>query len=376
MTQNKQTQWHYPRTALAEKILTGFRGGYADRFTIFAPRRRGKTEFIQYDITPLAREQGILVVYVDFWRNKSSPALSFATAVASAKRSQETWFSNIIGNSSLKASLKLFGGDVSLDVSQLKAAEKDVIEAAFAELDSTRVPILLLLDEVQHLATDPAFSDFTAALRSFMTARTDGKIKAIFTGSSQEGLAQLFKRTKAPFFNSSAAMDFPDLGEDFVAFELEVFHRVTGGTTLDKIAANELFKAMNYAPGQFTDLLKRMVLEGVHSIREGAARFSDAVIEDENRQFREMWDRMHAMDRAILIMLSRGWQKGMYSEELRDKIQTICPECDANKKSNIQNAISRLKSAPISAIYSAEHGKWQFADPAFEQFVSQQDTQD
>jgi hypothetical protein len=39
----------------------------------------------------------------------------------------------------------------------------------------------------------------------------------------------------------------------------------------------------------------------------------------------------------------------------------------------IQNALNRLKSNTVNAIYSAEHGVWQFADPAFEKFVQSTD---
>lgn len=124
-----------------------------------------------------------------------------------ARREQENWFEGLLSNSNLKASLNLLGGDLAREVSQQrKHVEKKIVEAAFDELENTNQPVLILLAEVQHLATDPDFSDFTAALRSFMTARADYKIKGIFTGSSQEGLDQLFKRMKAPFYNASSTI--------------------------------------------------------------------------------------------------------------------------------------------------------------------------
>lgn len=363
------TSWHYPRTQLADKILKSFKAGLAERFTIFAPRKRGKTEFVQRDVAPMAKERGILVVYVDFWRDKSSPSMAFANAVMAARNQQESWFAHVLSNSTLKASLKLLGGDLSLDISpQRKFAEKKVVEAAFDELEATNKPVLLL-DEVQHLATDTEFSDFTAALRSFMTARSDQKIKGIFTGSSQEGLAQLFKRSKAPFYNASSTLDFPDLDENFVAFELDVFKRVTGGVCLDLVRANELFESMTRAPGRFTDLLKRMALEVVHDIDEGFSLYSDAIMEDDHQQFRAVWNNLFPMDQALLTMISRGEHKGLYSEEYKAKLKKIYPDFDTMKKSSIQNAVTRLKSHALNAIYSSEHGIWQFTDPAFEFFV-------
>lgn len=66
MTNLPHANWHYPRTELANKILKSFKTGLTERFTIFAPRKSGKTQFVQHDVTPMAKEQGILVVYVDF----------------------------------------------------------------------------------------------------------------------------------------------------------------------------------------------------------------------------------------------------------------------------------------------------------------------
>jgi len=68
------------------------------------------------------------------------------------------------------------------------SAQRPTLHSVFDALNTHDTPILLLLDEVQHLATSADYASFTAALRSFMTARSDNKIKAIFTGSSQEGL--------------------------------------------------------------------------------------------------------------------------------------------------------------------------------------------
>ncbi|NMS64474.1 hypothetical protein HKB19_02465, partial [Vibrio parahaemolyticus] len=46
--------WHYPRTQLATFILNGMDKGLLQRVSIFAPRKRGKTQFIQKDIIPMA----------------------------------------------------------------------------------------------------------------------------------------------------------------------------------------------------------------------------------------------------------------------------------------------------------------------------------
>lgn len=58
--------WHYPRTALAEQVMSLFNSGLSHALTFFAPRRKGKTEFLLKDIAPLAKEQGYQVFYFSF----------------------------------------------------------------------------------------------------------------------------------------------------------------------------------------------------------------------------------------------------------------------------------------------------------------------
>jgi hypothetical protein len=116
-----------------------------------------------------------------------------------------------------------------------------------------------------------------------------------------------------------------------------------------------------------------MVLEEIHDIDEGVSRFSDALIEEEYQQFRTLWEHIQPMDKALLTLIARGDQKGLYSDDYKAKLQAIYPELDPPRNSSIQNAVNRLKNNPLNAIYSSEHGIWRFADPAFEQFVRTRD---
>ena len=48
---------------------------------LFAPRRVGKTVFLNEDITPEAKSQGFLTVYCDLWINKNIPIESINHAL-------------------------------------------------------------------------------------------------------------------------------------------------------------------------------------------------------------------------------------------------------------------------------------------------------
>ena len=60
------------------------------------------------------------------------------------------------------------------------------------------------LNEVQMLADEKQFGPLVTALRSALDAHRD-RIKAIFTGSSQDGLRLMFQKEKAPHCISSAS---------------------------------------------------------------------------------------------------------------------------------------------------------------------------
>ena len=62
----------YPRPALADELVTALQGraGFSDAHNglfLAAPRRTGKSTFLQGDLRPALEHAGIVVVYVDLW---------------------------------------------------------------------------------------------------------------------------------------------------------------------------------------------------------------------------------------------------------------------------------------------------------------------
>ena len=60
--------WHYPRPKLAEKYLKVFDIGLIAAQDLFAKRGMGKSEFLEKDLLPAAREHG------NYWRLTAPPA--------------------------------------------------------------------------------------------------------------------------------------------------------------------------------------------------------------------------------------------------------------------------------------------------------------
>src|SRR5450432_171251 len=76
--------WHYPRPELAAKYLQVFDVGLSSARALFAKRRMGKSEFLEQDLIPAARDAGYLTVYLNLWDARSQPAAAFLAALTRA----------------------------------------------------------------------------------------------------------------------------------------------------------------------------------------------------------------------------------------------------------------------------------------------------
>ena len=78
---------HHPRPALAKRLAQGMRGQdvFGDAHNglfLAAPRRTGKSTFLQSDLKPELERQGMVVVYVDLWSDqRRDPGALVAEAI-------------------------------------------------------------------------------------------------------------------------------------------------------------------------------------------------------------------------------------------------------------------------------------------------------
>lgn len=358
--------WHYPRSELASLIIDGMKNDLIDRSTIFAPRKSGKTEFILKDLLPLAEQQGMLVVYVDFWKNKPNPEQVFINAVVNAISKKKTWVNQVKDNVGFKFDAGIDGFKVGIGS---KNADQTLnLDQIFTALETCKANILLLLDEVQHLATKPDdenFVNFTAALRSFMANRNDKKVKGVFTGSSQDALSNLFAATDAPFYDSAQTLPFKPLSEDFVDKCLSTFKRITNGKQLSRDDAIKVFINLNSKPGQFINLLKQMALNMVYNINKGSELFTPEIMDAEISAFQNTIQKLSEREMTVLSHLITTECKNPFSQSNIEKLKQTLDS--SASKSAIQNTLDKLSSLDI--IYKVSRGKWKFSDPAFIKYV-------
>lgn len=360
---------HFPRNELAELILSGFERRVQTATTIFAPRRKGKTTFLQNDLIPMAKERGFVVAMADLWLDRKHPEHVIAKALAEGIY-QSGFFHRT------KAKLMRPGQalkSVSMEVSAEASGVKGGVKGELA--DSAALPLaelferfrivgegraLLIIDEVQHLATSDDFEDFTATLRSLLQA-CQGEVFAVFTGSSQDGLARMFRRTKAPFYQYGSEVGFPELGRDFAEHFGALYHEVTGRQwETDK--AFELYIARGMMPQYLRNLYIQATTQNL-AVNEADKIVWRSMLDE--GQFTGLLAEMPPLDVLVLRGILTG--ESLYAEEYRTRLADEMPSGTRPTTSMVQAALKRLHNKDL--VGNLEHGSWKIEDSALESYL-------
>jgi hypothetical protein len=286
--------WHFARDALAREVLDAYESGAISRGTIYAPRRKGKTEFILRDLIPLARSRGWVAVYANLWDDKDQPHHVLGAAMKEAVLAYRR--RNILRRiltapvNRLKAegevpAIGSFSAEVELASNPAGATAEDMAEIRdnLTILARSRKRLLLAVDEIQHLATSPKFERLAFTLRTQLDS-LGPRVSVIFTGSSWAGLARTFQHGSMPFYQSAQALPFPDMGKDFVEHTARCYEQLTG-RRLASAALMRFFDAHDRSPFHLQSLVKRMAIAGYAEV-EQASRDYDAFLAESGSQSR------------------------------------------------------------------------------------------
>lgn len=206
----------YPRPALARHYLDLLLARPQTALSLFGPRQIGKTTFITGDLSTLAESEGIHPVYADLMAGTDK-----LEAINGALRETLYALKTRRGNEAVRG-VKALGLGVDFDAAPAVPSSADagqqLLHLVADVLRQPRVKrLLLLLDEVQELARSPSGSLAMKAVRAAANRhKADGRLLLLMTGSSREGLAQLFAAHRQPSFGLAERQDFPVLGRDYV----------------------------------------------------------------------------------------------------------------------------------------------------------------
>ncbi|MFP5382460.1 MAG: AAA family ATPase [Gammaproteobacteria bacterium] len=363
---------HYPRPALAQDLAEALRGRglFSDAHNglfLAAPRRTGKSTFLQQDLKPALEQQGIVVVYVDLWADtRRDPAGLIADAIGRELRARLGLVAKAARATGLD-SIELPGG-LRFDTSRIGQIDgATLVDALRALLQTTKAPVALIIDEAQHALVSEAGEAAMAALKSArdqLNAPGDVNLMLVMSGSDRDKLLRLVNTNGAPFYGSQIHR-LSALGEDFVEF---MAHRIEQQrpalSPVDRPALNDAFRLFGHRPQFFINA----VGEALNPLADTSQRFELRVAEaarrrqdDDEAQMESEFLSLRPIQRAVLArLLELGSRFRPYDADALRYYGNIVGKKVSPQMA--QNALESLRDRHPALVWKSARGEYSADD--------------
>ncbi|HEN8802227.1 TPA: hypothetical protein U8251_004879 [Pseudomonas putida] len=367
--------------ALAQELAGESLVDYSSGMFLAAPRRTGKSTFLNNDFIPECVNRGWLPVYVDLWSDRdAAPAELISGAIGVAL----SGFESALARTAKKAGIDKINllRTLSWDFTRPQLPAGTTLAQALAVLHQVSGQlVVLIIDEAQHaLNSEDGLNAMFAlkAARDHLNRgdRPDG-LRLVFTGSSRDKLANLVLKSKQPFFGASIT-PFPLLGRDYVEFITELWN--------GRLADSNQFKAEDLAyafelVGRRPEMLNKLLAEvsvGLGEagnlgelLRNGALNHQAGVWSD----YESAWNELSPLQRAVLEVMAertRGRQPfSPFTEQtlidVSRKLERAQAEANASTP-NVQKALDALRDKEL--VWKANRGEYALEDAAMAEWLT------
>lgn len=354
---------------------------YSSGMFLAAPRRTGKSTFLNNDFIPECVQRGWLPVYVDLWSDRdAAPAELISGAIGAALGS----FEGALAKAAKKAGIDKINllRTLSWDFTRPQLPEGTTLAQALAVLHQVSGQmVVLIIDEAQHaLNSEDGLNAMFAlkAARDHLNRgdRPDG-LRLVFTGSSRDKLANLVLKSKQPFFGASIT-PFPLLGREYVEFITDLWNR--------RLAASNQFKVEDLAyafelVGRRPEMLNKLLAEvsvGLGEagnlgelLRTGALNHQAGVWSD----YESAWNDLSALQQAVLeVMAERALGRQPFSPfteqtlgDVNRKLEQARAEIKASTTS-VQKALDALRDKEL--VWKANRGEYALEDASMAEWLA------
>ncbi|MGE8058985.1 hypothetical protein [Pseudomonas sp. NPDC089547] len=354
---------------------------YSSGMFLAAPRRTGKSTFLNNDFIPECVRRGWLPVYVDLWSDRdAAPAELISGAIGAALGS----FEGALAKAAKKAGIDKVNllRTLSWDFTRPQLPEGTTLAQALAVLHQVSGQmVVLIIDEAQHaLNSEDGLNAMFAlkAARDHLNRgdRPDG-LRLVFTGSSRDKLANLVLKSKQPFFGASIT-PFPLLGREYVEFITALWNQ--------RLADSNQFKVEDLAyafelVGRRPEMLNKLLAEvsvGLGEagnlgelLRNGALNHQAGVWSD----YESAWNELSPLQQAVLgVMAERTLGQQPFSpfteQTLADvsrKLELAQAEANATTP-NVQKALDALRDKEL--VWKANRGEYALEDTSMAEWLT------
>ena len=369
----------FPRAALAHALVAALQGqallGDAHNgLFLAAPRRTGKSTFLQGDLRPALELAGVAVVYVDLWADvRRDPGALIAEAIGQALAPQL----GLVARTARKAGLeKVKVGGLEVDTSKIGKVDGLTLTDALRLLQQTADrPVALIIDEAQHALTSEAGEAAMTALKSARDQLNQpGRVNLmlVMSGSDRDKLLRLVNTAGAPFYGSQVQR-MPPLGPDFIAHVAGLIEAQRRDLVpVDQAALQQAFDAFGSRPQFFMAALGQ-VLSPLAAL---AGRFEPALLEAarlqqlrDEAQMASDYLGLKPTEQAVLWrMLAQGPRYRPYDAEAlrfyRDKVGRAVTVAQAQK------ALEALRQRMPALVWKSARGEYALQDAAMHRWYA------
>lgn len=354
--------WHFARPALAGSYLDKMFGAGISRLAFFGKRRIGKTEFMRLDLMPAAEVQAIVTLYCSMWENKDRPYLALLRVLKEQVAPQrETRHKLAVqGNLWEQAEVGVEFERASKPVPASSAELQEItslFQALLKENKKRGRRCLLVLDEIQHLATSAKFATFAATLRTMLDMAGD-QIRVVFTGSSFADLQKLFKDNKAPFYDFASIVVFEPMSHDFIGHLESIYQRIAR-SVLPAGRLGEIFEEVGRNAHIVRALVERLVLRLSRDI-DGEWEMYRAELQGPEGWCQKQWEGLHESDKIVYQLVMNGQE--LFSESAL----TLYGKAGFSR-GTAQQALNRLINRGL--VSRVSHGRYVTDIPLLDEWI-------
>ncbi len=372
---------HYPRTALAEELVTAMQGKavFGDAHNglfLAAPRRTGKSTFLQADLQPALERQGAVVVYVDLWADqRRDPGALVAEAIGRALQPHLGRVAKMAKAAGLES--VSIAGALKIDTSKIGKLDGATLPDALRALhEAAKAPVALIIDEAQHALTSEAGEAAMAALKSArdqLNRPGTVNLMLVMSGSDRDKLLRLVNTNGAPFYGSQIQR-MPELGKDFVAHIGRLVEAQRPDLApVDIAALMTAFQSFGSRPQFFMEALG----QALSPLAALTTRFEDAIVQaaaqrqaDDEAQMESDYLGLKPIEQAVLWrLLEQGQRFRPYDAEAlrfyRDKSGTTVSAPKA------QNALEALRQRNPALVWKSARGEYAVDDATMHRWFEQ-----
>lgn len=371
---------HYSRFDLARDLAQAMRGKtlFGDTHNglfLAAPRRTGKTTFLQSDLKPELENQGVIVVYVDLWADqRRDPAALIAEAVGRTLQKHL----GLVAKTAKAAGLdNITIGGIKIDTTRIgKVDGATLVDALSALHDTAKAPIALIIDEAQHALTSMEGENTMSALKSArdqMNAPDSVNLMLVMSGSDRDKLLRLVNTNGAPFYGSQIHR-MPELGKDFIE---HITHLIeVQRPDLIPVDSEQLFKAFKIF-GSRPQFFMEALGGALSPLADISGRFEVALVaaaeqrqHDDEHQMESEYLSLKPLERAVLWrLLEQGQRFRPYdADALRFYREASGVTVSAQKA---QNALESLRQRTPALVWKSARGEYAVDDAAMHRWFAE-----